>query len=81
MTANALKRKWRKDIEKDTTREEAMDDDRLNVLDRCPHIRTLRGGDESQDICDLVDKWCLIEHGQYECVIWDEIRLSAKEEE
>ncbi|MBA7710830.1 hypothetical protein ES703_119777 [subsurface metagenome] len=25
-------------------------------------------------MCDLVDKWCLIEHGQYNCEIWDEIR-------
>ena len=74
MKAEALKKKWRKDIEKDTIRESNMDDDRLSKLDRCPHIRTIRGGDETQDVCDLVDKWCLIEHGQYECEIWNEIK-------
>ena len=42
--------------------------------DKCPHIRTIRAGDESQDICDLVDKWCLIEHGLCECEIWNKIK-------
>lgn len=79
MKASELKRKWRKDIEKDAQRENNMDAERLNNLDRCPHIRTILGGDETQDICELVDKWCLIEHGQYECEIWDEIRLRDKE--
>ena len=73
--ADIIKRKWRKEEEKDTIREMTMDDERLN--DKCPHIRTLRGGDETQDVCDLVDKWCLIEHGG-ECEIWDEIRLEEK---
>ena len=74
MKADVLKKKWCKDIEKDTQRESNMDDDRLDKLDRCPHIRTIRGGDETQDMCDLADKWCLIEHGQYECEIWNEIK-------
>lgn len=76
MKANELKRKWRKDAD-DTMREMNMDDKRLN--ERCPYIRTLRGGDETQDVCDLVDKWCLIEHSQYECEIWNGIRLRDKE--
>ena len=66
---------WHKDIEKDTIREMNLDEKRLN--DKCPHIRTIRGGDESMDMCDLVDKWCLIEHN-YGCEIWDEIRLNKK---
>ncbi len=78
MKASELKAKWRKDIEKDTPRENNMDDKRLDKLDRCPHIRTLRGGDESMDICELNTKACLIEHGLYECKIWDEIRLGEK---
>ena len=77
MKAEGLKEKWRKDLNKDTRKENNMDDKRLD--EKCPHIRTLRGGDETQDICDLVDKWCLIEHGLYECEIWDEIRLRDKE--
>ena len=77
MKAKALKAKWRKDIEKDTQRENTMDEERLD--EKCPYIRTIGYGGESQDICDLVDKWCLIEHGQYDCAIWDEIRLRDKE--
>ncbi len=76
MNTEELKRKWRKELKKDDVREMAMDEERLN---KCPHIRTLRGGDETQDMCDLVDKWCLIEHSQYECEIWDEIRLEEKD--
>lgn len=26
--------------------------------ERCPYLRIIRGGDESMDYCDLVDKWC-----------------------
>ena len=74
MKADVLKKKWRKEIEKDTIREMNTDDELLDRFDRCPHIRTIRGGDETQDMCDLVDKWCRIEHGQYECEIWNEIK-------
>lgn len=72
-------RLWGKDVRRDDVREEQSDDKRLNKIDKCPHIRTLQGGDESMDICDIVDKGCLIEHGQYKCEIWDEIRLNKKE--
>ncbi|KKN74968.1 hypothetical protein LCGC14_0384700 [marine sediment metagenome] len=70
MKLEALKRKWHKDLIRDDVREMNMDEERLN---RCPHIRTLRGGDETQDMCDLVDKWCLIEHGG-DCEEWDKIK-------
>ncbi len=41
---------------------------------RCPHIIRKRAGDESYDICELNTKACLIEHGLYECEIWNEIQ-------
>ena len=47
---------------------------------RCPHIRRVRAGDESYDICELNTKPCLIEHGLYECEIWEEIKREWVEE-
>ena len=41
---------------------------------RCPHIIRKRAGDESFDICELTTKSCLIEHGLYECEIWNDIK-------
>lgn len=75
MNAQESKAKWRKDMD-DSRREAELDEQRL---DRCPHIRTIQGGDESMDMCDLVDKWCLIQHGQYECEIRDEIKEEKDE--
>ena len=49
-------------------------------MTRCPHIIRKLAGDETYDICELTErpsgrvKPCLIEHGLYECSIWDEIQ-------
>uniref|UniRef100_A0A6M3LID3 Uncharacterized protein n=1 Tax=viral metagenome TaxID=1070528 RepID=A0A6M3LID3_9ZZZZ len=40
----------------------------------CPHIIRRLAGDETYDICELNTKSCLIEHGLYECEIWNEIQ-------
>jgi len=48
--------------------------------DRCPHIIRKQAGDESYDICELNTKPCLIEHGLYECEIWEEIKREWAEE-
>ncbi len=42
---------------------------------KCPALKIIRGGDESQGICLLVDKWCLLEGG-YPC---DERDIILKE--
>lgn len=36
------------------------------MTEKCPYLRTIQGGDESLDYCDLVDKWCLLTGG-YTC--------------
>ena len=47
--------------------------------DRCPHIRTLRGGDETRDFCRETEKPsgrihpCLLVGGG-ECETWNEIK-------
>ena len=33
---------------------------------KCPHMVGKGNPDEFMVMCDLVDKWCLVEHGQ-EC--------------
>ena len=38
----------------------------------CPEVRHKRAGDETYDICNLVDKPCLIEHGLYECEYYNQ---------
>ena len=38
----------------------------------CPELKLIRGGDEVQGLCKLVDKWCLRECG-YECEEYDRI--------
>lgn len=40
--------------------------------ERCPHVIRKLAGDESYDICEINMKSCLIEHGLYECEIYDE---------
>ena len=82
MKVRELKLKWRKDIEKDTIREEQMDEDRLN--EKCPYQSQQVAVDYERDkvyegavVCDLVDKPCLLESGM-ECEVWDEIRLEEK---
>ena len=40
----------------------------------CPHIRRKLANDETYDICELNTKFCLIEHGLYECRIWNIIK-------
>ncbi len=49
------------------------------IKERCPECKTIRGGDESMDLCTLGlrDKPCLIEHGG-ECEYYNEF---LKEEE
>uniref|UniRef100_A0A6M3KGB5 Uncharacterized protein n=1 Tax=viral metagenome TaxID=1070528 RepID=A0A6M3KGB5_9ZZZZ len=46
----------------------------------CPEVRRKRAGDESYDICDINGKSCLIEHGLYECAIYDEYLKELKDE-
>lgn len=49
-------------------------------MDKCPHIIQKQAGDETYDTCELNTKACLIEHGLYECEVWDEIQREwAKE--
>ncbi len=57
MKAEALKRKWTKDIEKDTIREMNMDEQRLN--DKCQY----RIQYEPYSWCDLSDNICLEDTG------------------
>lgn len=33
------------------------------MMPECPHMRKKSAGDETYAICDLVDKWCLLEGG------------------
>jgi len=46
---------------------------------KCPHIKTIRAGDELQYFCTLVDKVCLLVGG-YECEEWIEIQKERQEE-
>lgn len=62
---------FNKELLKDDVREMQMDD-------RCPHIKRVGYKGESADMCELVNKWCLVEHGQYECEIWNEIKGEKK---
>lgn len=43
-------------------------------MERCPYIIRKLAGDETYDICVINMKRCLIEHGLYECKIWDEYK-------
>lgn len=45
----------------------------------CPEVRHKRAGDESYDICNLNSKSCLIEHGLYECEIFNDYLKEVKE--
>jgi len=40
------------------------------VKPKCPHLRVIQGGDEEGYMCELEDKWCLVECG-YECDIYN----------
>ena len=41
------------------------------MTEKCPYLRTIQGGDESMDYCDLVDKQCLLPGG-YRCEEYEE---------
>ena len=45
----------------------------------CPEVRHKRAGDESYDICKLNEKPCLIEHGLYECPLFNKYLEEANE--
>ena len=46
--------------------------------DECPYILRKLAGDETYDTCEINTKSCLIEHGLYECEIWNEIKLLSR---
>ena len=48
--------------------------------DECPYIQRKLAGDETYDICEINSKSCLIEHGLYECEIWNEIKEDCKQD-
>lgn len=52
-----------------------MDD----MAEECPHRKSIVGGDEVGYVCDLVDKWCLLESG-IECDVWEDIQEEWKNE-
>ena len=39
---------------------------------KCPELKMIRGGDEAQGICKLINKWCLKESG-YPCEEYERI--------
>ncbi len=47
---------------------------------RCPYIQRKRVGDESYDMCKETDKSCLIEHGHYECEIYNDFKKEELDE-
>ena len=80
-----IKKQWQKELNKDTQREEDMDENRLDDLEGCPHQKQQVAVDYERDkvyegivICNLNDKWCLLDTGM-ECDTWKEIRSEEKE--
>lgn len=47
------------------------------LLEQCPHIKRVFGGDESIDLCEINDKICLLETDML-CETWDEIRAEIE---
>jgi len=50
-----------------------------NHKSECPYIKRKYSGDESVDLCEINDKFCLLESG-LECDTWNEVQREwAKE--
>ena len=49
------------------------------ATERCPYLRVKRGGDESMDYCDLVNKWCLLIHYD-NCEVYNDFLKERVEE-
>ena len=47
---------------------------------RCPYARVICAGDEAQTMCNLVDKWCLLEGG-HDCEYYQQYLDEESQEE
>ena len=50
-----------------------------NYKNECPHIKRKYCGDESVDLCEINDKFCLLESG-LECETWNEVQKEWEQE-
>ena len=52
----------------------------MKEIPRCPYVIRKRAGDESYDICEIETNFCPIEHGLYECSIYDEFLQEVEDD-